>query len=77
MNKKLTVLTAVTVLCFVALGWNYIDYYGYRERVLASTEPIVEPFLWYSYTFNLLWVIGGLTCLWIWTFYNHMRAPEV
>jgi len=71
MNKKLMVLAAVTVVAFVALGWNYIDYCGHRARILASSEPIVFPFLWYSYTFNLLWVIGGLGCLWMWTFYNH------
>ena len=75
MNKKLKVLTVITLACFVALGWNYIDYCGYRDRVLMSAEPIVEPFLWYSYTFNLLWVIGGLGCLWMWTFHNHRKAP--
>ncbi len=74
MSKKLTVLATVTLLCFVALGWNYVNYYGYRARTLASAEPIVEPFLWYSYTFNILSVIGVLTCLWMWAFHNRRKA---
>jgi len=69
-----SLLLLVTLSCFVALGWSYASYCGYRDRILMSSEPIVVPFLWYGHTFNVLWVIGALACVWMWVGYNYRKA---
>jgi len=69
-----SLLLLVTLGCFVALGGSYVSYCGYRDRILTTSEPIVEPFLAYDHTLLLLSFIGALTCVWIWVGYNYRKA---